>query len=284
MKNVAGDGRLRLTALFAAAGHSLFMPFAVAGYPDLAASLRVLSTYRDAGADLVELGVPCADPVGDGAVIAAASRAAAARGVGVAQTLALAAEATAAGIDVVMMTYAAVVPRGGRAAFFAGCRGAGVVGVVMPDLPPDEARDASAAAAAAGVALAGFLTPVATRERIADVAANATGFVYCASTSGRTGGGGGYGPELSAFLGRVRAQTALPLVVGFGVSTPAQAARVAAAAEGVVVGSALVALVGATADIDAIVTEVGAQTRAFCGAVRGAPKAVAGPGRPPTTR
>ena len=187
-----------------------------------------MSTYRDAGADLVEVGIPWAYPVGDGPVIAAASREAAARGSGVADALRLAADAAAAGIDVVVMSYAPSVPPADREAFFADCETAGVVGVVMPDLPPHETAAAAAAAAAHGVAFVGFVTPSSSPERVAEVGAMASGFVYCASTSGLTGGRGRPSPGLPGLLKRVRATTSLPLAVGFGVSTPAQAARVAA--------------------------------------------------------
>ena len=250
------------------------MPFAVAGHPDARRTLRILSAYRAVGADLVELGVPWRDPFADGPVIAAASRAAAARGVGVHETLALAADAVAAGSDVVVMAYAAAVADHG--AFFAGCGRAGVTGAVIPDLPRHQVPRTAAVAASYGVALAGFLTPAATREQMAEVVASASGFVYCALTGGPTGGRGRLPSSLPEFLARVRGVTPLPLAVGFGIRTTAQARRVAAVADCVIVGSALVEMVGAPgagvterSGNEAYLVALAERTRSFSDAVHG---------------
>lgn len=215
------------------------------GYPDRAGSLAALHALADAGADVIELGIPYADPLADGPVIreaADAARAAAGGAFGLAETIELArdflAEAGDEAPPVVLMGYLNPLMRMGLPKAAAAIREAGVSGVIVPDLPPDMA--APWLAASAGIDTVFLVAPTSTPERLAKVGEMSAGFVYCVSTTGVTGERSELPGELSDLVARVKATTALPVAVGFGVSTPEQAAIVSRSADGVVVGSAIV--------------------------------------------
>ncbi len=222
--------------------------YLMAGYPDRETSLAALHAVADAGADVIELGVPFGDPVADGPVIAEAAKVAREGGFGLAETIGLAAEfiaSRAAGRHpappVALMTYLNPLMRFGLPRAAAALAEAGVAGVIVPDMPPDSAAPWLAATAAAGAPETVFLVaPTSTPERLATVAASASGFVYAVSTTGITGERAELAAGLEAFVARVREATTLPVAVGFGISEPAQAAEVARMADGVVVGSAVV--------------------------------------------
>lgn len=218
----------------------------MAGYPDRAASLAALRALARSGADLIELGVPYADPLADGPVIREAAeqaRSANAGGFGLAETIALAAEFLALEGDsappLAIMTYLNPLMRYGMPKAAAAMAEAGVSGVIVPDLPPDMASP-WLSAARGRVDTVFLAAPTSTPERLAKVGEASEGFVYCVSTTGVTGERSELPAELTDLVSRVKAGAALPVAVGFGVSTPAQAASVAAIADGVVVGSALV--------------------------------------------
>jgi tryptophan synthase alpha chain len=216
------------------------------GYPDRAGSLEALRVLAEAGVDVIELGVPYTDPLADGPVISSAGAAArkAAGGVfGLAETIELArefiAEAGEQAPPVVLMGYLNPLMRMGYRAAADAIAEAGIRGVLMPDLPPGMAGpwlDASD-----GSLETVFLAaPTSTPERLSMIGALSRGFVYCVSTTGVTGERGELPPGLADLVERVKQATDLPVAVGFGVSTPEQAATVAERAEGVVVGSAIV--------------------------------------------
>lgn len=217
----------------------------MAGYPDRASSLAALRALVAGGADLIELGVPYADPLADGPVIrdaAEAARSANPGGFGLAETIDLAAEFLGVlGADappLALMTYLNPLMRMGLPKFADAVRSAGIGGVIIPDLPPDMAP--MWLSVSAGIDTVFLAAPTSTPERLAMVGQMSRGFVYCVSTTGVTGERADLPRELSDLVARVKANTPLPVAVGFGVSTPEQAAEVARIADGVVVGSALV--------------------------------------------
>ena len=217
----------------------------MAGYPTRTESLAVLRALAEAGADLIELGVPYADPLADGPVIREAAdgaRRAADGAFGLAETIGVAREFIAAAGDdappVALMTYLNPLMRTGLPTAAAAMREAGIGGVIVPDLPPDMA--APWLAASGGLDTVFLVAPTSTGERLAKVGAASRGFVYCVSATGVTGERSELPAELSELVARVKAATKLPVAVGFGVSTPEQAGRVAREADGVIVGSAIV--------------------------------------------
>lgn len=226
-------------------GHPAFVAYAMAGYPDRAGSLTALHALADAGADLIELGVPYSDPLADGPTIrdaAETARTANAGGFGLAETIALAEEfLVARGVGappLALMTYLNPLMRMGLPKVARALRDAGVSGVIVPDMPPDMAPQWLSASE--GIDTVFLAAPTSTPERLAKVGELSSGFVYCVSTTGVTGERADLPSELSELVSRVKAATDLPVAVGFGVSTPEQAASVAAITDGVVVGSALV--------------------------------------------
>jgi tryptophan synthase alpha chain len=254
----------RLTQVFTEAGRPLLMPYAVGGYPDLEGCARILDAYQSAGADLIEVGIPFSDPLADGPMIQTASSAALRRGVRPDDVLDLVAGTAAAGGRPVLLSYLNTVLAFGPERFFARCSEAGVLGVVIPDLPVEEAAQYQEAAGAASVDLVLLVAPTSSDARLQQIAAAAAGFIYCVSTTGVTGARATVDAGLPGFLARVRRYTELPLAVGFGISTPEQAADVAGYADGVILGSTLVDKVAAAADLEAGLSEV----TAFLSAVR----------------
>jgi tryptophan synthase alpha chain len=242
------SGEERIAAAFAGApGRAALMPYLMGAFPDLAASRRVGAAYADAGADLVELGIPFSDPLADGPVIHAAATQALRAGATVDAVLGLAAE-LAERMPVVAMGYANLVLARGVERFAGELAERGVSGLIVPDLPLEEAPAVRAACDAAGVALVPLVAPTTPDDRLAAIGAHARGFVYTVSVTGTTGERGGLDGGLAAMLDRVRAHAELPVALGFGIATPEQAAAAArAGADGVIVGSRLVRAAGEAA-------------------------------------
>jgi tryptophan synthase alpha chain len=217
----------------------------MAGYPDRATSLASLRAAARAGADVIELGVPYGDPLADGPVIAEAAQVARAQegGFGLVHALQVAhAFICDPGVDeappLVVMTYLNPLMRLGLAEAAGRMREAGVAGVIVPDMPPEAAGPWLAVAG--GLDTMFLAAPTSTDERLARVGAASAGFVYCASSVGTTGERDELTRDLAALVARVRAHTTLPVAVGFGIGSPEQASEVAALADGVIVGSAIV--------------------------------------------
>ena len=220
-----------------------FMPFVVAGDPDLHTTARVVETLVDAGADLVELGVPFSDPVADGPTNQRAYQRALAGGTQLSRVLELVAGLRPRiAVPVVLLSYYNPILQFGHERFASEAVRAGVDGVVIPDLPPDEADALIAAARPAGLDTIFLVSPTSTDARIRLAAQRSTGFIYCVSLTGVTGVRDRLSGDAAQLIRRIRAHTALPVCVGFGVSTPEQAQQVGALADGVIVGSAIVAL------------------------------------------
>jgi tryptophan synthase alpha chain len=238
------DGIERIAAAFASHGRrAALMPYLMGGFPDVEASRAIGLACADAGADLVELGIPFSDPLADGPVIHAAGTHALAAGVTPGDVLGVC-ESLAERLPVMLMVYANLVLANGGTAFVDRAAGAGAAGLIVPDLPHDEAAEARAACDARGLALVPLVAPTTTDERLREVGEDARGFVYTVSLTGTTGERAELPPELRATVERVRAATTVPVAVGFGIATAEQARAVAELADGVIVGSRLVRAAG----------------------------------------
>jgi len=257
----------RIAGAFAASRkRAALMPYLMGGFPDLATSLAIGEAYADAGADLVELGVPFSDPLADGPVIHAAGVEALRAGATVEQVLELGA-ALAARVPVVLMCYANIVHARGFEAFATRLREHAISGLIVPDLPLEEAPALRAACDAEGIALVPLVAPTTPEQRLERIGALARGFLYAVSVVGTTGERGALDEGLTAFLARAAASTDVPLAVGFGIATPAQAAAAAeAGAAGVIVGSRLVRAAGEgpdpVAEVRALVASLAEALRA----------------------
>jgi len=270
----------RLAKAFAAprAGHAALIPYLTGGHPDIETSHRLIRELIAAGADIIELGIPFSDPIADGPVVQRSTHAALQAGVTPDDVLRLAA-AHSAQAPFVLLTYLNPVLAYGSERFFSDAAAAGVEALVIPDLPLDEAQAASAElaapgaglaalAAAHGVALVPMATPTSTDERLDMVAAAATSFIYCVAVTGVTGARQTVAADLPALLARLRARTSAPIAVGFGISTPEQAAGVAGLADGVIIGSALIDLISRSEGADAACAAAGALIREASAAIR----------------
>lgn len=240
MSATAATGVDRIADAFASHGRrAALMPYLMGGFPDLDSSRAAGEAAADAGADLIELGIPFSDPLADGPVIHAAGTEALAAGATPHGVLRVC-EALAARLPVVLMVYANVVMAGGAERFAARAASAGAAGLIVPDLPHDEATELRAACDAEGLALVPLVAPTTPEERLAQIGRDARGFVYAVSLTGTTGERDALPPGLAEMVGRVRGHTSLPVAVGFGIATSEQAAAVAEVADGVIVGSRLV--------------------------------------------
>ena len=233
-----------LTDVFArcrAEGRAALIGYLPVGYPDVEGSLAAVTALAEAGADIIEVGMPYSDPVMDGPVIQRAATEALAGGVHVDDVFRATAAARDAGAVPVVMSYWNLVLRRGVDRYAADLAAAGGAGMITPDLIPDEAGEWRAASERHGLDRIFLVAPSSTPERIATVTAACSGFVYTASTMGVTGTRGSVGNSAPELVARVRQATDLPLCVGLGTVAHAQAAEVASFADGVIVGSALVA-------------------------------------------
>ena len=222
-------------------GKTAFMPFVTIGFPELATTAELVPAIIEAGADLVELGVPFSDPIAEGPTIQKSSFRALENGVTL-QKCFETARAIRARTDapLLFMGYYNPVFSYGVERYAAECAASGIDGLIIPDLPPEEAAEIQAACRKAGLDLIPLVAPTSTVERIQAAVKNASGFIYCVSLAGVTGARSSLPEYLPEFLGKVRAQTDLPLVLGFGISKPAHFQAVKSLVDGVIVGSALV--------------------------------------------
>jgi tryptophan synthase alpha chain len=242
----------RLQELFAGLrrrGELGLMPFLTCGYPDLASTLELVPALEAAGADALELGVPFSDPVADGATIQRASEGALRNGVTLAVCLDVLQQLRRkhdVRMPILLMGYYNVFFTYGIERIAAELAAAGGDGLIVPDLPPEEATPLQEALRAHGLDLIFFVAPTSSDGRIRQIAARASGFLYCVSLTGVTGARERLADELPAFLQRVRAATDLPLVVGFGISRPEHIARLRGLADAAIVASALIDLLDRT--------------------------------------
>ena len=251
----------RLDETFArlrARGERALMPYFTAGDPSLADTRRLVVEAARRGADVIELGIPFSDPLADGPVVQRAGTRALAAGATVPRVLeTVAALRAETDVPLVLMTYYNPMLAFGLKAFARTAVDAGVDGAIVVDMPPEESEPLASEAAAAGLDLVYMAAPTSTPARVRLIAKTSRGFIYVVSLTGVTGERKELPAELASQLEVLRGVTAMPLCVGFGISTPAQAAAVGRIADGAVVGSAIVRLVEARAGSPTLVDDVG---------------------------
>jgi tryptophan synthase alpha chain len=237
----SGRIRARFAALKQAERGGL-VTFVTAGDPDRETSMRILEGLPTAGADLVELGMPFTDPMADGPAIQASSQRALKAGIKLREILDMVVAFRGCDPDtpVILMGYYNPIYNYGAERFLADARAAGVDGLIVVDLPPEEDKELCLPALAAGVNFIRLATPTTDDARLPKVLANTSGFVYYVSIMGITGTRSAAGEEVRNAVERLKRHTDLPIAVGFGIRTPEQAAEVAATADAAVVGSTLV--------------------------------------------
>jgi tryptophan synthase alpha chain len=232
-----------IAAAFSPPGHKALIAYVTVGYPSIEATLKVVPLLADSGCDIIELGIPFSDPLADGVTIQKSSFHALQNGVTPRLCLELAGQLSAkVNVPLVFMTYYNPVFSYGLDKFCSACTGAGISGLIIPDLPPDEGSELEAVSQKQGLDLIYLLAPTSTGERIRLAAERSRGFIYLVSVTGVTGARDRMPADLEAFVTRVRKVATQPLCVGFGISTPEQAGQIARTADGVIVGSRIIQL------------------------------------------
>lgn len=240
-------------------GRSAFVPYMTAGFPDRDAFMRNAKTLLEV-ADVLEVGLPFSDPLGDGPTIQRSSEAALAAGVTTTDVLEMVRELTAeTATPVVIMSYYNPIfcfEQGGEAGFVKAAKAAGAAGVILPDLPPDEGEALIQAARDVDLDTVFLVAPTSTEERLKRVTDACRGFIYAVSVTGVTGARDALPADVPDLVQRVKAVSNLPVAVGFGVSGAATAKPIADVADGVVVGSAIVKTAGDGGDVAALAHEI----------------------------
>lgn len=233
-------------------GRSALVTFITAGDPDYDTCAKILAGLPEAGADVIELGMPFSDPMADGPVIQASSQRALAAGQTMRKTLALVADFRKQdqNTPIVLMGYYNPIYVYPTESFLDDAKAAGVDGLIVVDVPPEADEEVCLPAMQRGLSFIRLATPTTDSKRLPAVLANSSGFVYYVSITGITGTAAPDVEAVRAHVERIRSATALPVVVGFGVKTPEQARAIAAGADGVVVGSALVSTIERSLDAD----------------------------------
>lgn len=251
-------------------GRAALVGYLPVGYPDVPGSVEAVRTLIDAGADVIELGMPYTDPVLDGPLIQQAVGHALAHGTRVTDTLHALEQVAGRGAPVLVMTYWNLVLRYGVEAFARDLASAGGAGLITPDLIPDEAADWMAASQAHDLDRVFLVAPSSTPERLVSTVAASRGFVYAASTMGVTGVRASVGSQAERLVADTRAAGAQRVCVGLGVSTAEQAAEVARYADGVIVGSAFVRPLVEASDLTSGLDALARVTSSIADGVRGA--------------
>jgi tryptophan synthase alpha chain len=225
-------------------GYKALIAYITAGHPDPKATVKIATTLAEGGCDIIELGIPFSDPLADGATIQKASYQALKQGVTPESCLEMAAEIRKTiETPLVFMTYYNPVLNFGLNSFCKQCVKAGINGLIVPDLPPEEGLELETITRKDDLDLIYLLAPTSTKNRINIVASSSRGFIYLVSLTGVTGARDTLAPELARFVGRVRDITSLPLCVGFGIAKVEHARQAAALADGVIIGSRLIELI-----------------------------------------
>lgn len=235
----------RIDAKFAelkGAGKSAFVAYIMAGDPSLEVSQEVLNGLPDAGVDIIELGLPFTDPMADGSTIQLAGQRALENGMTLKKTLAMASEFRKSNdtTPIVMMGYYNPIYNHGVDAFIKDAKAAGIDGLIVVDLPPEEDDELCIPANEAGLHFIRLATPTTDNKRLPKVLQNTSGFIYYVAITGITGAGSASPEAVGQEVSRIKSQTDLPVCVGFGIKTPQDAAAMAEVADGAVVGSAIV--------------------------------------------
>jgi tryptophan synthase alpha chain len=264
MDQMAQGGEFPIAAAFEGArrkGRVALIPYVMAGYPDTTTSRALAVALCQAGATLLELGVPFSDPLADGATIQRAGQRALENGMSLGSALDLAGTITeAVSVPVILMSYYNPIFSFGVERFCQRARSAGVSGLIVPDLPPEEAEPLHTAATREDIEVIFLVTPTSPSERIAQIAEisgrTGGGFIYCVSLTGVTGARDQLSMQLNEFIARVRAHTKLPLAVGFGVAHPQHVAQIGKIADGAVIASALLDAVDKAPESDRVAAGV----------------------------
>ena len=241
------------------------IPYIMAGDPDLAVTKDLIFEMQQAGCDIIELGAPFSDPLADGPTIQQAAIRSLAKGTTVASVLGLVADVRAkTKIPLILMTYYNLIFKYGEERFVHDAVSAGLDGIILPDLPPDEAGTLIPLAKKAGLDTIFLLAPTSTDDRVKLVSKVSQGFIYYVSLTGVTGSAPANQQGITESIRKIKAQTDKPVCVGFGISTPDQAAQVAmGGADGVIVGSAIVKLVDQNSGSSDLVQTCGSFVKAL---------------------
>jgi tryptophan synthase alpha chain len=241
-------------------GKKAFVSYIMAGDPDLETSLAVMKGLPGAGVDIIELGMPFTDPMADGGTIQLAGQRALEGGQTLEKTLEMAREFRKGDqvTPIVMMGYYNPIYSRGVDRFLADAVAAGIDGLIVVDLPPEEDSELCLPAHAAGMNFIRLATPTTDAKRLPKVLQNTSGFVYYVSITGITGAAAAQASDVAPEVARIKASTDLPVIVGFGISTPEQSRAIAAVADGCVVGSAIVKDIGAGMSVSEVLAKVAA--------------------------
>ena len=247
-------------AALKAEGKKAFVAYIMAGDPDLEASAKIMAGLPGAGVDIIELGLPFTDPMADGPTIQLAGQRALDNGMTLTKTLAMIAEfrKTDATTPIVLMGYYNPIYSHGVERFLKDASAAGVDGLIVVDLPPEEDEELCLPAQAAGINFIRLATPTTDDKRLPKVLQNTSGFVYYVSVTGITGSQAAQAGEVGPEVARIKAKTDLPVIVGFGITTPEAAQTIASVADGCVVGSAIVKEIGEGKAVDEVLARVAA--------------------------
>jgi tryptophan synthase alpha chain len=257
-------------ATLSEAGHAAFIPYITAGDPTLDATAQLVLEFEKAGADIIEFGVPFSDPIADGKVNQEAAQRALLHDVTLHDVVRLVRELRAkTQIPLVLFTYFNPVLAYGFEDFARDCKDAGVDGVLCVDLPPEEAGDYQRLMDQAGIATIYLIAPTSTPERIELIAKNSSGFIYYVSRTGVTGERADLEQSVQGMVAAIKQHSVKPVAVGFGISKPHHASEVASLADGVIVGSAIVRMVGDLGDTPDMPAKVGAFVKSLVDATKG---------------
>lgn len=251
----------RIDAKFAdlkAKGKKAFVSYVMAGDPDFDTSLEIVKGLPAAGVDIIELGLPFTDPMADGPTIQLAGQRALDVGMTLNKTLAMAAafRETDDTTPIVLMGYYNPIYSRGVDTFLVQAKAAGIDGLIIVDLPPEEDRELCIPAQAAGLNFIRLATPTTDDKRLPRVLQNTSGFVYYVSVTGITGAAEADADDVAPEVARIKSKTDLPVIVGFGINTPEKSRAIAKVADGAVVGSAIVAMIGAGKPVDEVLAFV----------------------------
>ncbi|MCJ7641171.1 MAG: tryptophan synthase subunit alpha [Desulfobacterales bacterium] len=238
-------------------GRAALIPFVVAGDPDLGTTEALVLKMAESGADIIELGLPFSDPLADGPIIQAASERALRNGTNLTKVFGLAEKLKGVPTPLILMTYFNPVFKFGLRDFAKGCHDSGIDGVIIPDLPPEEAGPWIREAKAVDLDTIFLVAPTSTPDRIKLISKWSRGFIYYVSVTGVTGTRENLPDELEQAIRRVKEHGKKPVAVGFGISTPAQAKTMSRFADGVIVGSAIVKIIEEKLDSPDLVNQVG---------------------------
>lgn len=250
-------------------GKKAFVAYVAAGDPDEGRSLKIMQALADAGADVIELGLPFSDPLADGIVNQMAAGRALAAGASTRSCLEMIREFRKThDTPLVLFTYLNPVFTYGYEKFHADAAAAGADGILLLDLPPDEAARNADLASEVGLAHIRLIAPTTPEDRVKLLAESSQGFIYALSRTGVTGAHGAPSEGIGEVVSRIKAHTETPVCVGFGINTPEQASMVASVSDGIVVGSAIVKIVENNADDPDVATKVGAFVKTLVDAIR----------------